>query len=40
MVLFFVVEYYLEQIFGDIIDVDEFVFEGYSLYFKDQVGVG
>ena len=40
MVLSLVVEYHPEQTLGDTIDVDELVFEGHSLYLKDQVGVG
>lgn len=40
MVLSLVVEYHPEQTLGDTIDVDELVFEGHSLYLKDQVGEG
>lgn len=40
MVLSLVVEYHPEQTLGETIDVDDLVFEGHSLYLKDQVGGG
>lgn len=39
MVLSLVVEYHPEQTLGDTIDVDELVFEGHSLYLKDQMNI-